>query len=320
MVTLEGFQSKLELGLDGLSSHLLDLGSEDLGGGSGTVDTVGLDRDENTAANLEEPVGVHGDNTGLIRLGNIGKDDVDHGDNHAVTSRLTGVLNNGDNVRSLGGHGDEITAGSGRELDGVDVSGRTDDVSNVRNRGTGGTTKVEDARARLDVDLISTAGNGSAKLASEGVPHAVLDLGGGGGTVVVLDRLVDRDALLAVDRLARGCVAGSKTIFLTATDNEDTGVTMRLNNDLGTASLASTSTAATTTRSTSSTARTATATTVTETTTATTSSTTTATTTAEAAAITTETTTATAARATTTTTTGASSGSERSHLIRLERN
>jgi hypothetical protein len=221
-------QSKLELGLDGLSSHLLDLGSEDLGGGSGTVDTVGLDRDENTAANLEEPVGVHGDNTGLIRLGNIGKDDVDHGDNHAVTSRLTGVLNNGDNVRSLGGHGDEITAGSGRELDGVDVSGRTDDVSNVRNRGTGGTTKVEDARARLDVDLISTAGNGSAKLASEGVPHAVLDLGGGGGTVVVLDRLVDRDALLAVDRLARGCVAGSKTIFLTATDDEDTGVTMRL--------------------------------------------------------------------------------------------
>lgn len=247
MVTLEGFcnmlvrwtkrywlldvkhtQGKLELGLDGLSSHLLDLVGEDLSSGSSAVDTVGLDGDENTTADLEEPVGVHGDNTGLIGLSNIGKDDIDHGDDHAVTGRLTGVLNNGNNVGSLGGHGDEITAGSGRELDGVDVASRTDDVSNVRDGGTGGTTKVEDTRAGLDVDLISTTGDGSAKLASERVPHAVLDLGGGSGAIVVLDRLVDRDTLLAVDRLARCCVAGSKTIFLTTTDDEDAGVTVRL--------------------------------------------------------------------------------------------
>lgn len=221
-------QSKLELGLDGLSTHLLDLVGEDLSSGSGTVDTVGLDGDEDTTANLEEPVGVHGDDTGLIGLGNIGKDDVDHGDDHAVTGRLTGVLNNGNNVGSLGGHGDEITAGSGRELDGVDVAGRSDNVSDVRDGSTRGTTKVEDTRARLDVDLISTTGNGSAKLGSERVPHAVLDLGSSGGSVVVLDDLVDRDTLLAVDRLAGGCVAGSKTIFLTATDDEDTRVTVRL--------------------------------------------------------------------------------------------
>jgi hypothetical protein len=221
-------QGKLELGLDGLSSHLLDLVGEDLSSGSSAVDTVGLDGDENTTTDLEEPVGVHGDNTGLIRLGNIGKDDIDHGNDHAVTGRLTGVLNNGDNVGSLGGHGDKITAGSGRELDGVDVASRTDNVSDVGDGGTGGTTKVEDTRARLDVDLISTTSDGSAKLASEGVPHAVLDLGGGSGAIVVLDRLVDRDALLAVDRLARCCVAGSKTIFLTTTDDEDAGVTVRL--------------------------------------------------------------------------------------------
>lgn len=314
MVTLEGFQGKLELGLDGLSSHLLDLVGEDLGSGSSAVDTVGLDGDENTTANLEEPVGVHGDNTGLIGLGNIGKDDIDHGDDHAVTGRLTGVLNNGNNVGSLGGHGDEITAGSGRELDGVDVASRTDNVSDVRDGGTGGTTKVEDARARLDVDLISTTGDGSAKLASEGVPHAVLDLGGGSGAIVVLDRLVDGDALLAVDRLARCCVAGSKTIFLTTTDDKDAGVTVRLNNDLGTTSLTSTSTAATTARATSAT----TARTATGSTTATTSSAARTTTATEAAAITTETTAASTSAATTTT--AASSRSERSHLNGMKRN
>ena len=221
-------KSKLELRLDGLSAHLLDLVGEDLSSGSSRVDTVSLDGDKDTTANLEEPVGVHGNNTGLIGLGNIGKDDVDHGDDHAVTGRLTSVLNNGDDVGSLGGHGDKITAGSGRELDGVDVAGRSDNVSDVRDGSTRGTTEVEDARARLDVDLISTTGDGSAKLASEGVPHAVLDLGGSGSSVVVLDDLVDRDTLLAVDRLAGGCVAGSKTIFLTATNDEDTGVTVRL--------------------------------------------------------------------------------------------
>jgi hypothetical protein len=245
MVTLEGFQGKLELGLNGLSTHLLDLSGEDLSGGSGTVNTVGLDGDKNTTVDLEEPVGVHGDDTGLIGLGNIGKDDVDHGDDHAVTGRLTGILNNGDNVGSLGGHGDKITARSGRELDGVDVAGRSDNVSDVRDGSTRGTTEVEDTRTRLDVDLISTTGNGSAKLASERVPHAVLDLGSGGGSIVVLDDFVHADSLFAVDRLAGGCVAGSKTIFLTTTDNEDTGVTVRLDNDLGTALCAS-STAATT--------------------------------------------------------------------------
>jgi hypothetical protein len=173
-------------------------------------------------------LGVDGNNTGLVRLGNIGKDDIDHGDNHAVAGRLAGILDDRDNVGSLGSHGDKVTARSGGELDGVDVASRANNVGNVRDGGTRGTTEVEHARARLDVDLIGTTGDGSAKLASEGVPHAVLDLGGAGSAVLVLNGLVDRDALLAVDRLARGDVAGRKTVLLTATDNEDSGVTVRL--------------------------------------------------------------------------------------------
>lgn len=221
-------QGKLELGLDAVASHLLHLSSKDLSGGSGTVDTVSLDGNQDTTAGLQEPVGVHGDDTGLIGLGNIGEDDVDHGHDHAVAGGLTGVLNDGDNVGSLGGHSDQIATRARGELDGVDVASRANEIGNVRNRGTGGTTEVEHTRAGLHVDLIGTTSDGSAKLASEGVPGAVFNLCRGCGAVVVLLDIIDRHALLAVDRLARGDVACRKTIFLAAADNEDTGVTVRL--------------------------------------------------------------------------------------------
>lgn len=228
VITLERLEGQLVLGLHRFGAHLLDLVGEDFGSGSRAVDTVGLDGDEDTATNLEEPVGVHGDDTGLVGLSNIGEDDVDHRDNHAVTSGLTGILNNGDDVGALGSHGDQITTRALGELDSVDVAGRTNEVSDVRDGSTRGTTKVEDARSRLHVDVIGTTGDSGAKLAAEGVPHAVLDLGRSGCAIVVLNRLIDRNALLAVDRLARSKVAGGDTVLLAATDNEDSGVAMGL--------------------------------------------------------------------------------------------
>jgi hypothetical protein len=228
VVTLEGFQGKLELGLDVLSAHLVDLVGEDLSGRGSAVDTVGLDGDEDTTTGAQEPVGVHGNDTGLVGLGNVGKDDVDHGDGQTVAGRLTGVLDDRDDVGALGGHANQVTAGTRRELDGVDDTGRADQIGNVGDGGTRGTTEVEHTGAGLHVDVVGTTGDGSAQLASEGVPHAVLNLGGGGGSVLVLLRLVDRDALLAVDGLAGGQVAGGETILLAAADNEDTGVTVRL--------------------------------------------------------------------------------------------
>lgn len=98
----------------------------------------------------------------------------------------------------------------------------------MRDGSTRGGTKVQNTRARANVDVIRTTGNGSAKLASEGVPKSVLDLGGGGCAVAVLDGLVNADALLAVDGLAGGQVAGCNAVLLAATDDEDTGVAVRL--------------------------------------------------------------------------------------------
>lgn len=38
---------------------------------------------------------VQGDNTGLIGLGDVGKDGIDHLDEHAVFLRVTGVFHDG---------------------------------------------------------------------------------------------------------------------------------------------------------------------------------------------------------------------------------
>lgn len=66
MVTLEGLKGKLLLGLDALLPQLLDLGGENSGGRGGRIDTAGLDGDDDTAANLQEQMGVQANDTGLI--------------------------------------------------------------------------------------------------------------------------------------------------------------------------------------------------------------------------------------------------------------
>jgi hypothetical protein len=40
-------------------------------------------------------VGVEGNDTGLVRLGNVGEDDVDHLEEHAVLLGVTSVVNDG---------------------------------------------------------------------------------------------------------------------------------------------------------------------------------------------------------------------------------
>ena len=100
----------LTLRLDALLSHDVDLAGEHLRSRGGRVDTVGLDGDDNGSAVLQEVVSVQRNDTGLVRLSDIGKDDVDHLNEHSVLLRVSGVLDNGDNVCSLLGHANEISA------------------------------------------------------------------------------------------------------------------------------------------------------------------------------------------------------------------
>lgn len=52
----------------------------------------------------------------------------------------------------------------------------TNDVGHVGDGGTGGSTKVENLGAWLDVNSLDTTKNGGSQLGAEGVPHAVLNL------------------------------------------------------------------------------------------------------------------------------------------------
>lgn len=107
---------------------------------------------------------------GLIGLGNIGEDDIDHGKEHAVSHGLTGILNDRDDVGAAGGHVDEITTGTVGELDSVDGAGRADNIGNVGDGGTGGSTKVEDLGTRLHIDGFKTTEDTGSKLGTERVP------------------------------------------------------------------------------------------------------------------------------------------------------
>ena len=249
VVSLVRLECQLLLRLDALSPQLLYLLGENGFGGGCAVDTVGLDGDADTAADLEEHVGVQGNDTGLIRLGNVGEDAVDHGDEHAVAQRVARILDDGDDVGAVLGHVDEIATRPVGELNGVDVSGRADNVGNVGDGGTRGSTKVQDLGARAHVDVVDTTDDTGGKLASERVPDSVLDLGRHGRAVLALGDVVDGHALLAVD-LETGSHALGEQVVLLASGDEDTSVPVRLNNNLGTAARAARLAAATRTSTT----------------------------------------------------------------------
>jgi hypothetical protein len=226
VITLVRLESELLMRLDVLCLHSLDLGGKDGLGGGGRVDTRGLDGDDNVSSVLEEVVRVEGNDSGLVRLGDVGKDDVDHREEHAVLVGVSGILDDGDDVRSLLGHVDQVSAGSVRELDGVDGSLRSDNVGNVRDRGSRGGSEVEDLLSRRDVDLVETSKDTSGKLGSEGVPHSVLGLDLGS----VLSGGSDGDSLLSVDGVSGDEVSGDEEVLL-ALGDEDTLVPVRLEDD-----------------------------------------------------------------------------------------
>lgn len=128
------------------------------------------------SAVLEEVLRIEGDDTRLIGLRNVRKHGVDHADQHAVLVRMTGVLDDWNNVGALLGHVDEIASGSGRELDGIDETLRSDNVRDVGHCGARSGAQVQYLGAGRHVDVVDTAENGGGQLRSERIPHTVLDL------------------------------------------------------------------------------------------------------------------------------------------------
>ena len=59
---------------------------------SSTVDTVSLDADHEMSTILQELMCVDGHNTGLVRLGYVREDHVDHAYQHSVLVGMSSVL------------------------------------------------------------------------------------------------------------------------------------------------------------------------------------------------------------------------------------
>ena len=93
-------------------------------------------------------------NTCLIRLRHVREDDVDHGDKHAVAKRVARVFDDGDDVRAVRRHINEIAPRAVRELDCEDGAFGADDVGDVRDGGAGCGAEVEDLDAGFDEDVV----------------------------------------------------------------------------------------------------------------------------------------------------------------------
>lgn len=259
VISLVRLQGQLLQRLDSLLSQLLNLSGEDSLGIDSRVNTVGLDGDDDTSLVLQEQVGVQSNNTSLIWLSHIGENSVDHTDQHTVLLWVTSIVNDRNDVRSLLGHADQLSTWSVRELNGVNHTLWANNVGNVGNRGTGGSTQVQDLLAWSNTQLIDTTHDTGSQLGSERVPHTVLNLGSWG--TLLFGWLVNRDSLLSVDRLTWGHVSGDQQVLLTS-GNENTSVSVWLDDNLGTTSSTTSgttsATSGTTTSATSGTASSAT--------------------------------------------------------------
>ena len=142
VVSLVGFQSKLLKRLEVLSLELANLPSEDRLRCRGRVNAARLNRDNRVAPSLQKVVGVQRDDTRLVGLRNVGKDDVDHANEHPVLEGVPGILNDWNYVGAGLGHVDEVAPGTVGELYSVDTAGGTDNVGNVGDGCSGCSSKV----------------------------------------------------------------------------------------------------------------------------------------------------------------------------------
>ena len=155
---------------------LLDFGSVDDLWGLGGVDARSLDGNDEMASVLHEVGGVETEDSSLIWLGDISEDNVNHWHEHSVFLWMSSVLNNWNDIGSLLGHVDQVSAGSLGELNSVHATGWSNQISNVGNSGSGSSSNIEDLAAWLHVDVSDTSNDGSSDLGSEWVPDSVLCL------------------------------------------------------------------------------------------------------------------------------------------------
>mmetsp|Transcript_466 Transcript_466/g.982 ORF Transcript_466/g.982 Transcript_466/m.982 type:complete len:245 (-) Transcript_466:205-939(-) len=200
---------------------------------------------------------IEGYDTSLIRLGNIGKHNVYHSDQHAVFERVTGILHNRNDVCAQLSNSQQVASGTVRKFYGVYGSFLTNNVGNMRDRGSSGSTNVKNFRAWFDPKIINTAQNCCSNLGSEGIPNTVFCFHS--GTTGFCGWCLHTDSLFSVYGNTRGRIKCDQGILL-PTSYENTLVAMRFDNNLSATLHSSSASSSTTTSASSATATSTTAT------------------------------------------------------------
>ena len=102
---------------------------------------------------FEEVVRVERDDSGLVGLGHVGENAVHHADQHSVLPGVARVLNNGHDVGALFSDVEQVAAGPVRKFDGVNEALGSDNVRNVGDRSSGGSTEVEDLLNSIKISV-----------------------------------------------------------------------------------------------------------------------------------------------------------------------
>lgn len=136
MVFLIRLQGDELLGHESFLLEFLNLALEDDFGVDCGVNAGGLDGNHENSSVLQEVSAVHGNDSCLVWLSDIGEHEVDHLNHESVLLRLSGVLDNGNYVGSFLCHGNQVSSASGRELHCIKNSFLSNNVGDVRAGGS----------------------------------------------------------------------------------------------------------------------------------------------------------------------------------------
>lgn len=123
-----------------------------------------LDSNHEVASVLQVLSAVDSHDSGLVWLGNIGEDEVNHFDKESVIPRLSGVQDQWDDVGPLFGHVQQLSSTPRGELNGVENSGRSDDIGNVRTGGSGTCSQIQDLASWTESKFVETSNDSSGDL------------------------------------------------------------------------------------------------------------------------------------------------------------
>jgi len=121
-----------------------------------TVNATGLDGNDRVSPIFQKVMGIERDDARLIGLRHIGKDDINHADEHAVFEGVPGVFNDWNDVGALLGNAEEVASRTMREFDSVDGAAGTNNVADMGNGGASGSSKVKNLGAWFDPNIVNT--------------------------------------------------------------------------------------------------------------------------------------------------------------------